>query len=163
MSDLQDLFDFLDDDALRIPIKSEAHPEGRDYLIPSPNAKTGMRLVALADIATKKAKGEKITATDAARLQLDDREEIEFTQVVLGSAYQEMLDDNVSHVRIQRAVQFAYVYFTQGKHAAEEAAKAGVFAGGKVQAPNRAQRRSQTRTTPSAQPVSTGSRRRRRR
>lgn len=137
---MSDVFDFLDDDTLRVPLKSTKHPQGKEYAIPSPDAATGLWLQGLADISVKRHKGLTLTEKDAARLIIADGDEREFFERVLGTAYQEMLDDGVAYVRLQKVTQYAFVAFTAGKQAADEAAQKGAFAGGKVRA-NRAERR----------------------
>lgn len=140
----EDFFDFLEDDALTIPgVRSTAHPEGKTYKIPSPDAETGMRLSALAEIAVKVNKNLDVDKRDVTRLHLNDDEEREFSQQVLGVAYEELLADGVSWVRMQRITQYAYVHFAFSPEAAREAAERGVFAG-KAQARNRAARRNKT-------------------
>lgn len=157
---MDDLYNFLDDDTLEIPgVKSRAHPEGKTYRIPSPDAETGMRLSALAEIAVKVNKSVAVNDRDVKRLQLDDTEEREFAQQVLGATYEELIADGVSWVRLQRITQFAYVHFAFSPEAAREAAERGVFAG-KAPARNRAQRRAKPSSgeAPKAPRASTGSR-----
>lgn len=162
VDDFGQLFDFLDDDALRMPVKSMKYPEGKVYAIPSPSAEVGLRLQALATISAKVERKMEVTKEDAARLQLDDDQEREFIEQVLGAAYGEMKADGVSWVRIQKVTQYAYVAFTQSKAAADKAAAEGLFSGGKVQALNREARRHPTEGQ-SGRPASTGSRSRKRR
>jgi len=147
---MDDLFSFLDDDALTIPhpIKSTKHPEGKVYSIPYPDAETGLRLTALAEIGRKveqRRRGDrnvKISAAEAGRLVMDDKDEREFAMQVLGETYQELIDDGVRWPIIQRLVQYAYVYFAMGANAAENAARDGLFTGGKAFVPaNRSERR----------------------
>lgn len=160
---MDDLFSFLDDDSLTIPhpIKSEKHPAGKVYAIPYPDADTGLRLTALAEIGRKVEarrrgdKNAKVTAAEAARLVVSDDDEREFAQQVLSTTYAEMIDDGVLWPIIQRVVQYAYVYFAMGADAANNAARDGLFTGGKAFVPaNRAERRaaasgkSGTRRTP---------------
>lgn len=153
---LDSLWSFLDDDSIRIPmpIKSHAYPEGKLYVVPSPDAETGMRLTALADVARKQQQGVKVSERDAARLHISDDEEREFAQQVMGSCYDEMVRDGVSWVIIQRVMNYAYIYFSMGKDTADKAAREGLFTGGKVRVPmNRADRRAsglraRTRTIP---------------
>lgn len=145
---LGDLFSFLDDDALTIPrpIPSKRHPEGKVYTIPAPDAETGMRLTALADVAAKQERGLKITEADAAKLVMNDDEEREFAVQVMGDTYHEMVADGVSWPRIQKIVQYAYIYFAMGQDVAEKAAREGILNGGKARIPtNRAARRAQAR------------------
>lgn len=157
-----DVLSFLDDDGLEIPgVKSTKYPDGKTYMIPSPDGETGIRLSALADIAVKVNSGREVDARDARRLRMDDTEERDFAQQVLGSVLPELLADGVSWVRIQRITQYAYVHFAFSPEAARDAAERGVFAG-KAPARNRAERRAKgkgkTGAGKSAQPASTGSR-----
>lgn len=161
---LDDLFNFLDDDGFSVPLKSREHPEGKPYRIESPDAQVGLRLAALSEIAAKVAKGIEVRPEDVAKLKLDDDEEREFAQQVLGDSYAEMIADGVSWVRIQRVMQYAYIYFTQGAQSAGDAARAGVLNGGKVLPPNReARRHPQTQGTPQDRQASTATSRKRRR
>lgn len=157
---LDDFYDFLEDDTLEIPnVKSRAHPEGKTYSIPSPDAETGMRLSALAEIAVKVNKSIDVHERDVKRLHLDDNEEREFAQQVLGPVYEELIADGVSWIRLQRITQYAYVHFAFSPEAAREAAERGVFAG-KAQARTRAERRAKPKNGagPKAPQGSTGSR-----
>lgn len=152
-SGLDDVFSFLDDDALTIPrpIPSTKYPGGKIYTIPAPDALTGIRLTALADIAAKQQRGVRITDADAARLRMDDEEEREFAVQVMGPTYHEMISDGVSWPRIQKVMQYAYIHFAMGEDVAKRAAQDGLLGGGKVRVPaNRAQRRAMMRqgTTP---------------
>ena len=135
-SELDDVFAFLDDDAIHLPpIPSRDHPEGKRYDVPSPPAEIGMRLTALAEIARKRRAGLNVTEGDVARLHISDEEEPEFMAQVLGPTFEEMMADGVSWTRIQRTMQYAYIYFSMGKTAADNAARAGLFTGGKAFAP----------------------------
>jgi hypothetical protein len=125
-----DLDEFFDD-TLPLPIA------GRVYVVPSPDAEVGLwctRLFSAAQI--KAAGGEADMPTE-----LDDDAELGMYSRVLGTAYAEMLADNVPISRITFAGQTAFIWITQGKVTAE------VFwnNSGNLQAPNRETRRS-TRT-----------------
>lgn len=137
------LWDFLDEDGITdLPlIKSAKHPEGKHYVIPSPDANTGLRLQGLAELVAKQRAKVQISERDVARLRLNDEEEREFFQQVMGTAYVEMVEDGVSWERIKRLGMYAFTYFAVGREAAEKAAREGAFSG-KAPAPlNRAQRR----------------------
>lgn len=141
---LDSLWSFLDDDSIRIPvpIPSRAHPEGKLYTVPSPDAETGVRLTALADIARKQQQGVRVSERDVARLHLNDEEEREFAQQVMGTCYDEMMQDGVAWVTIQKVMNYAYIYFAMGRDVADKAAREGLFSGGKVRLPaNRRERR----------------------
>lgn len=155
-SERESLWSFLDDDALTIPgVISTKHPEGKDYVIASPDAETGMQLNALGDIGTKLAAGAEVSASDVARLRLDDAQEMNLGRQVLGETMAEMMEDGVSWVRIQRVIQYAFTHFAISPEAARKGAEQGLFSG-KAPALNRAQRRQKTKTapTPEARPGS---------
>jgi hypothetical protein len=151
------VWDFLDDDALTTPpIKSERHPDGQVYVIPSPTAEAGLRYAALTDLGTKAARGVKIEQSDLDALQLNDQQERHFMRDLLSPAvYDQMLEDGVSWVRMQRLSQYAFIYFTQGERAANDFAAAGGFSGGKVLTPGQLNR--QQRRTPQDRQGSAGS------
>lgn len=160
MADRSPVFDFLDDDGCVVPlVPSQKYPNGMTYTIPSPAAEDGIRFAALADLGLKVRRGLKVTEADRARLKFNDEEEHEFARDVLGPVYQQMIDDGVSWVRMQRITQYAYTYFAIGPDAANDAAARGVFEG-------KASARSQTTTGRAGQsdrPGSTATNRRRRR
>jgi hypothetical protein len=145
-NELGELFDFLEDDGLTTPpVKGKKYPEGKVYVIPSPDAETGARLTALGELGVKLEKGLEVTENDMKRLRLNDAEEREFAEQVLGSALPELFEDGVSWVIIQRLTKFAFVHFSISPEAAREAAQRGVFSG-KALARNRAQRRADARS-----------------
>lgn len=157
-TDLSAFADFLDDDGFTTPpIKSSNFPEGKPYLVPSPDGVTGARLSALVAIAAKKSQKLEVTANDLQKIKFSDDEERDLMQMCLGTAYGEMMDDGVTWQRISRIGQYALVVITQGEQAAKDAAAAGIFSG-KAPARNRAQTRAATksagspRTTPPASP-----------
>jgi len=136
-----DLGSYLDDDAVDTPpIPSRAHPEGRSYRIPSPDAATGVRLTAMVSLGVDLAVGKDLDPKDAAKLQLDDDSEREFLRDVLGDAYGQLFEDGVSWVRIQRLGRYFLLYFTLGPEAAADEAKRAQLSG-EAPAPNRAARR----------------------
>lgn len=136
---------FLDDDALDIPdVPSRDYPEGNTYRIESPDAETGLWLRALANVAVKAQAGGEVTDQDVAGLVLDDEQETELYHKVLGDTMQEMVNDGVSWVRIQRIGKYAFLYFAIGEEEADEALESGALSGNR-QAPNRAARRAQAK------------------
>lgn len=135
-----DLGAWLDDDGLDIPVPSTKYPDGHTYRVPSPDAATGLRLTALVNLGVALAAGQEVDPEEAAKLRLDDGQEREFLPTVLGAAYQQMLDDGVSWVRIQRVGRYALLHFTLGPEAATEAASKGGQSG-EAPAPNRETRR----------------------
>lgn len=142
---LTDFLDFMEDDGFDTPPIPSAKfpaPEGKIYHVPSPDAETGLRLSALADLSMKISKGIEVAESDLKRLRLDDREELEFTTQVLGAPLvDEMLADGVKWEHLKRLTMFAFTYFSVSPDAANKAAQAGMF-NPKAQAPNRETRRS---------------------
>lgn len=128
----------------------------RDYVIPAPDADTGLRYTALATIAKKAANGEDIADTDLQALRLDDAEERDFAEQILGSeVLEQMREDKLPWPAITRTAQYAFTHFAVSPDAARKAFEAGAFSG-KAPAPtNRAARRSGAK---SARPGSTASR-----
>lgn len=139
---VRDLSAFLDDDALELPI------DGVTYLIPSPDAKTGLWLTALADLGVAAATGTAIDKDDLGKLKLDNDEEQSFIARVLGSGYDQMVAGGVSWVKIQRASRYAFVYFAIGPEQADAALVSGRLMG-EAPAPNRSTRRKAKATAPS--------------
>lgn len=105
-----------------------------------------MRISALGEIMAKQAAAKtgespQITARDVERLQLNDDEERDLQQQVLGPVLQQLIDDGVSHVRIKRLMLYVFFAFAYSPEQANQAARKGAFSG-KEQAPtNRAARR----------------------
>lgn len=160
MAELAEFTDFMDDadgdggfDSPRMP--SPAHPQGRSYRIPSPDAKTGLRLTALADMSLKQSRGIAIDELDVKRLRISDDDEREFLgQVLSPGVLEQMIEDGVKWEHARRLAMYAFVRFGISKDAADEAAKNGLLSG-KAAAPNRAARRTKKKkSTTSASPGS---------
>lgn len=134
-----DLGSYLDDDRLDTPpIPSTKHPAGRSYRIPSPDAATGVRLTAMVTLGVAFASGADLDQREADKLKLDDAQEKDFLEEVLGSAYGELVGDGVSWTRIQRLGRYCLLHFTLGPEAAADEVKRS---SGEAPAPNRATRR----------------------
>lgn len=135
----RDLSAFFEDGALTYPgVPSTAHPAGKTYTVPSPDAKTGAWLSAIADLGVMAANGAKLSEQDASQLKLDDDKQRTFYQRVLGSAYDEMLADGVSWAMLQLVGDDAYLCFGMD----EDVADLVLASLGKAQArENRATRR----------------------
>jgi hypothetical protein len=155
-----DLDGFLGDDSVEVDIPSEKYPTGKTYRFASPNARTGLVLARLANIATRARLGADIGA-EAAKLELDDDQERDLIRDVLGatsliadppitvSGLDEMLADDVSWVRIQRLNQYLFIRFAMSEDAAE-----GLKLPGEARVPaNRATRRASMRTTTLVKPA----------
>lgn len=137
---VRDLAAYLDDDDLVVPVG------GNTYRIPSPDAETGLYLAGLAQLGTKAYAGGDVTEDELDSLNLDDDDERDLMQKVLGSAYDEMRADNVSWVRLQRISRYAFLYFAVSPEAADEAARKATDDLGETPAPNRASRRAATKS-----------------
>jgi hypothetical protein len=149
------LNDFLNDDPIVVPIKSEKYPDGKVYRVPSPDFQTGLSLTALTNLGMRAAQGETIGPDDAESLELDDDDERDLYVRLFGSTYDEFIEDNVPWVAIQRLGQYALIYFGMSPQAANEALNKGALLG-EAARPNRAQRR-KTQKTPQDRQASTGS------
>lgn len=155
MGDMRDLQSFLDDDGITTPpLKSKKHPEGKQYRIESPDAETGLRLAGLANVATRAASGAEVDPEELRGLVMGDEEERSFMKQVLGTAYDEMVEDGVSWVTMQRLNQYAFAYFAVSPAAADRGVETGAFAGKKAPAPPR---KKTSTAAKSAQPGSAGS------
>jgi hypothetical protein len=138
-----DLAGYLDDDSVEVPgIPSKAHPDGRTYRFASPDAKTGLFLASLANLAVKARLGGDI-GKQAAELELDDDQERDLMRDVMGPTLDEMIADGVSWVRIQKLNRYLFIHFAMGEDAA-----AGLAVSGEAPAPaNRAARRASKKPT----------------
>lgn len=135
---LKDLSSFLDDDAIDVPV------DGKTYRIESPDAKTGLLLSSMVNLGVKASSGGEISDADLASLDLDDDRERDFMRMVLGDTLDELVENGVSWVKIQRISRYAFLYFAVGEEAADEALKSGALSG-EAPAPNRAARRAGSR------------------
>lgn len=162
MADLSQFLDFMDeaDDGVTSgfdspPMPSIAHPRGKQYRVPSPDAKTGLRLNALADMTLKQSRGIELSDIDVKRLRLDDKDEREFLSQVLGAELlEEMVSDGVKWEHLRRLAMYGFVYFGVSAEAADQAAANGLFSGKQGAPTNRAARRSQSKSTTSASAAS---------
>lgn len=159
-NNLGNFLDYLEDDTLTIPgIPSTQHPNGKTYTIPSPDAKLGARLAAVGDIAVKVGMGIEVGDREKERLQLDDDQELDLMQQLLGDTRQEMIDDGVTWTHLRGIMKYAFIYYALGPEQADNAARNGVLSG-KAPAPaNRVERR-QGPKTPQARQDSGASRNR---
>lgn len=120
-TDLSQMSSWFDDDALNLPpIKSKKHPEGKSYRIDSPDFGTGLLLQQLASIATRISNGVEVTEAEAKRLKMDDQEERDFSQMVLGDSLGEMVADGVPWGPIRRVTQYAFTYYALSPEQAEK-------------------------------------------
>lgn len=134
MSDLSQMSSWFDDDSLKLPpIKSKKHPNGKSYTIQSPDFETGVLLQQFAQIATRLHNGIDVPEEEAKKLKLDDSEEREFTEMVLGDTLAKMVEDGVPWGPIRRATQYAFTYYALSPEQAEAMIN--------PKAPNRSERR----------------------
>lgn len=140
-----DLAGYLDDDSVEVPgIPSTAHPDGKTYTFASPDAKTGLFLASLANLAVKARLGGDI-GKQAAKLELDDDQERDLMRDVMGSTLAQLTADGVSWVRIQKLNRYLFIHFAMG----EDAAAGLASSSGEASVPaNRAARRASKKPTP---------------
>jgi len=138
-----DLTGYLDDDSVEIDgIISTTYPDGKTYVFASPNAKTGLLLANLADLAVRAHLGGDIGA-QAAALELDDNQERDLMRDVMGATLDELTADGVSWVRIQKLNRYLFIHFAMG----EDAAAGLKLPGGAPALANRAARRATKKPT----------------
>ena len=113
MSQFQDLADLLDP-RLHLPIR------GKTYHVESPDVATGLRAQATVAIAAKVRQGQDVTPEDIASLKLDDAEEMEFTQSMLGNTFAEMQEDGLPWEYVQHAAKTVFMWLVSDR---DEAAK----------------------------------------
>jgi hypothetical protein len=150
---LADMFGFEDDggfDTPPIPGSRREVIDGRtvtiatdpkSYHVASPDAITGAKLSAYSTILVKTAAKMDVAEADIRRLNMNDGEEREFYEQVLGAAYHEMLDDGVSWQHFQALGQYGFVFFAASREKADEMAAKGAFSGKEMAPTNRAGRR----------------------
>lgn len=127
---------YLKDDDGRVQRDAQGRPlGGKVYHVESPDAMTGARMSALADIAKATQSGGAVKPSDVAKLNMNDEEEREFGEQVLGRTLAEMELDGVEWTIIQRMIQYGYIYFAMGADTAMKAAQEGLFSGGKARVP----------------------------
>jgi hypothetical protein len=144
MPDMTSLNAFLNEDAIRPTIVSTKFPDGKVYVIPSPDATTGLSLTAMFNLATKAQAGqlesEEQQSEALAELDLDDNDERDLYERVLGPAFDQLKEDNVPWTSIQRLAQYCLVYYGMSAQAASRALETGALLG-EAQGPSRAERR----------------------
>ncbi|MFT4189864.1 MAG: hypothetical protein QM621_14975 [Aeromicrobium sp.] len=110
---------------------------GKEYRIAPVDTETGLWLHDMQQIAARTEAGEEITDDDLACLRLDDTQERNYYQRVLGAAYEEMLADDVGWEALKFAAQTVSVWVMASKAEAVEFWNTG----GKRPKGNRAARR----------------------
>src|SRR6478752_5332110 len=99
--------------SLRLPIK------GKMYVIPSPDAATGLFCQRLMAVGTSAALGQEPEG-DTVDAILSDDDERDLYRRLLGPAWDEMIADDVPWMVMQHAGTTAMVWVTNGWNAAEE-------------------------------------------
>ena len=118
---------------------------GKTYLIKPISAEVGLRMQDLMSVAAKVAKAQKdkteYTPTEGDTVILTDAAEADLFKEALGDSWDEMLTD-LSFEELKLCALTVIFHATQGADFAEMYWNAG----GKAPAPNRAERRTATRT-----------------
>lgn len=113
----------------------------RPYVVPAPDAETGLKYNALSSVAVRVSRGEDVDPAEYKALALDDEEEVQFVVKILSQeVVDQMKEDGLPWPALSRTAQYAFTHFAVGADAAKKALAAGAFSG-KAQAPNRATRR----------------------
>ncbi|MFC4912592.1 DUF7426 family protein [Actinomadura gamaensis] len=129
----KDLNEFLADAHLDLPIN------GTVYRVNDPDAETGLVVQRLMEIGAAVHQGREVTEAE-----LDDVEEGELYERVLGDAYAQMLADNVTWSRIKHAAVTAMIWISADLESAEkywETAGEATAPPATPAGPNRASRR----------------------
>lgn len=113
MANFQAIDEFLQT-WIELPIK------GKLYRISSPDARTGLLVTRLMGLATDAANDVEIGEDQRVQLVLDDKEEKELTERVLGATLEEMLNDSVEWPMVQHVLQTAMVWISLGLPQAEK-------------------------------------------
>jgi len=112
-------YDFPDlegviDPFLPLPIR------GKVYRVPAVSAEVGLRCQALVHRALRIKAGVNVDAEGVSALRLDDDEEREFAESMLGPVFGEMIADGVPWVYVQRAATTTFVWTTADRAKAAE-------------------------------------------
>ncbi|MEV0379809.1 hypothetical protein [Nonomuraea sp. NPDC050643] len=141
MTTFQDLDEFFDD-SLRLPVG------GKWYVIPAPDAEVGLLCQRLMHASLAAEQGETVEdpkLTELAEIVLNDDEERDLYQRILGPVWDELRADKVTWPRIQHVGATALVWVAAGKDAAAKIWASG--GAGEAPAPNRATRRATAATS----------------
>jgi hypothetical protein len=136
MSQFQDLSELLDP-FLPLPIR------GKIYRVPSPDVTTGLRAQATVAIAAKLRAGQDVDAADVAALKLDDQEELEFTESMLGPVFQEMREDDLPWEYVRHAAKTTFMWLISDR---DEAAKVWSSLGKEIRKPQDRKKKSGGKT-----------------
>lgn len=134
MTTLEQLGTFLEP-ILAVPFR------GKTYKVPAVDAQTGLRLQKLISSGIRDALENKVNPETIELVS--DAEEKGFYETILGPVYDELLADGASFAALKFIGQTALLWHAQDFTMAEDFWRAE----GKVPAPNRAARRTATRTS----------------
>lgn len=109
----RDLNEFFDS-ALELPVR------GKLYRIESPDAATGLWCQRLFNVAVAASSGQDVTEDDAAKLKLDDDQERDLFQRLLGDTLDEMVSDGLKWSEIQHVGKTAFFWTALGAEQAEQ-------------------------------------------
>ncbi|WP_433426353.1 DUF7426 family protein (plasmid) [Microtetraspora malaysiensis] len=135
MTEIRDLDEFFDD-TFKLPVG------GKTYVIPAPDAETGLLCQRLMHAGLDANAGREVNSdgiNDLASAVLDDDQERDLYQRILGPVYDELFADGVSWPRIQHVGMTALVWVAAGREPAIKYWESG--GAGEAPAPNRATRR----------------------
>lgn len=99
---------------LRLPIR------GREYVVPSPDAETGLWAQRLMATASKAADGKEVSDEQARSLDLSDDEERGLYGKLLGPAFDEMVADKIPWEHVKHAGMTALIWTAGNTEAAEQ-------------------------------------------
>ena len=140
MGKLKDLSQFMSD-GHDLPIN------GKTYHVPLVDAETGLAFTRFISVAMKaknaQENNEDYTPDDEDIQILSDQQERDiYKEVLRDGVWEEMVEDGLAFAHMRMAALYALYHATQG----EEVANRFWESGGKAPAPNRAARRTATRT-----------------
>lgn len=137
---LKDLSEILAD-GHRLPIR------GKTYFVPSASAEAGIRFQGLLTVAARAKGAEDYKPSDDEKVLIEDAAELDLVNDVLGAELvEEMKADGLPYEHLRTCAFYSLLHATQGEDVAERFWESG----GKAPAPNRAARRTATRTRTAA-------------
>jgi len=141
-----DLSDYLEDGTVVLEgIRSEKFADGKAYRFASPSAKVGLWLQHLVEfgIRANLAGGQVVSQAEVGKLVLDDDEERDLYQRVMGATLEEMLTDGVPWSSVQKVFKLLLQHWGANRDIGAQIAAGRPEAQGPV---NRAERRAQQKT-----------------
>lgn len=109
---MRDLAEFFDP-TLKLPIK------GKVYVVLAPDAKTGIHVQRLMTTGMLASSGVEVSQAKLDELELDDDDEIDLYQRLLGAVYDEMVADGLPWPFIKHAGVTAFMWVAYDKESAE--------------------------------------------